>query len=369
QPSPPFHELAMTCSGADAPPSPSIQLVLFIDDRPKAWELVEAVQAFLTADTEHPSTLRVVRVGEQPQLAEHFRVVLTPTLVHLVGKNRNVIAGKDLLTKLRNVWETWTRQAPTPPPLDALPATQLQIADELFRLQQENAQLTERLQFQERILAIVAHDLRNPLAAISLAVETLETSGDRLSPEKTQELLRYARQQVKLSDNLITDMLEAGAANFMPQLVRVDLGQLCRETLADLSLQAAIAAKNQTLTSDIPPDLPTIFGDAEQLRLVFNNLLDNASKYTPPDGHIALRALHRTMHKVEVTVTDTGPGIPVELRERIFEHSYRLQPQATTGYGIGLATCQRIVRAHYGRIWVDSAGKQGSCFHVVLPIF
>ncbi|HAN46741.1 MAG TPA: histidine kinase [Cyanobacteria bacterium UBA8156] len=353
-------------------PIPKMQLVLFIDDRPSAWELVQAVQAFLAADTEHPSTLRVVRVGEQPQLAEHFRVMLTPTLVHIAGGTRHLIAGKNLLAELRNAWSTWKRLAHGADPIAGpLPTTeaQLQIADEVFRLKQENAKLTERLLFQERMLAIVAHDLRNPLAAVSLAVETLEVSGDRLVPEKGQELLRHARQQVKLLDSLITDMLEAGAPDRMPQLVRVDLGKLCREALADLSLQAAIAAKKQVLTSDIPPDLPTIFGDPEQLRLVFSNLLDNASKYTPVGGHIALRVLHRTMHKVDVTVTDTGPGIPADLRERIFEHSYRLQPEDSVGYGIGLATCQRLVRAHYGRIWVDSAGKQGSCFHVVLPIF
>ncbi len=351
---------------------PKLQLVLFIDDRPSAWELVQAVQAFLATDPEHPSTLRVVRVGEQPQLAEHFRVMLTPTLVYMAGGARYLIAGKNLLAELRNVWATWKRLAneaePTTGPIPAI-EVQLQIADEVFRLKQENAKLSERLQFHERMLAMVAHDLRNPLAAVSLAVETLETSRDRLSPEKVQELFRHARQQVKLIDNLITDMLEAGATDLMPQLVRVDLGQLCREVLADLSLQAAIVAKQQVLTSDLPPDLPKILGDPEQLRLVFSNLLDNASKYTPPGGHIALRALHRTMHKVDVTVTDTGPGIPPELRERIFEHSYRLQRDDTAGYGIGLANCQRIVRAHYGRIWVDSAGKQGSCFHVVLPIF
>ena len=351
---------------------PKLQLVLFIDDRPSAWELVQAVQAFLAADPEHPSTLRVVRVGEQPQLAEHFRVMLTPTLVYLAGGARYLIAGKNLLAELRNVWATWKRLADeAKPAVGPIPAieVQLQIADEVFRLKQENAKLTERLQFHERMLAMVAHDLRNPLAAVSLAVETLEASSDRLPPAKVQELFRHARQQVKLIDNLITDMLEAGASDFMPQLVRVDLGELCREALADLSLQAAIAAKQQVLTSDIPPDLPTILGDPEQLRLVFSNLLDNASKYTPAGGSIALRVLHRTMHKVDVTVTDTGPGIPPELRERIFEHSYRLQPEDSVGYGIGLATCQRIVRAHYGRIWVDSAGKQGSCFHVVLPIF
>ncbi|NJK61025.1 MAG: histidine kinase, partial [Oscillatoriales cyanobacterium SM2_1_8] len=174
---------------------------------------------------------------------------------------------------------------------------------------------------------------------------------------------------VKLMDGLIADMLAVGGHEFAPP---IDSGRF-GSTLPRRPRRSVVASgdreKSQVLTSDIPSDLPTIFGDAERLRLVFANLLDNASKYTPEGGDIALKALHRTAHKLEVTVTDTGPGIPASLRDRIFEHSYRLEPDGSPGYGIGLATCQRIVRAHYGRIWVDSAGKQGSCFHVVLPIF
>ncbi|MGB5973599.1 MAG: ATP-binding protein, partial [Nodosilinea sp.] len=107
-----------------------------------------------------------------------------------------------------------------------------------------------------------------------------------------------------------------------------------------------------------------------QVKRVIANLLDNAIKYTPQKGQVSIVVLHRTTQKVQVSVTDTGPGIPAENRDKIFEESYRLQRDATQdGYGLGLALCQRIVRAHYGQIWVDSAESKGSSFYFTLPVY
>jgi two-component system clock-associated histidine kinase SasA len=78
--------------------------------------------------------------------------------------------------------------------------------------------------------------------------------------------------------------------------------------------------------------------------------------------------LHRTLQKVQVSVCDNGPGIPSENRDRIFEERFRLKrDQDKDGYGLGLSLCQRIIRAHYGQIWVDSS-PNGSCFHFTLPV-
>ena len=83
-----------------------------------------------------------------------------------------------------------------------------------------------------------------------------------------------------------------------------------------------------------------------------------------------ISALHRTTQKVQVSIQDTGPGIPGDKQARIFEESFRLQrDQSQDGYGLGLALCLRIVRAHYGQIWVDSALQQGSTFHFTLPVY
>jgi len=136
------------------------------------------------------------------------------------------------------------------------------------------------------------------------------------------------------------------------------------------ALSDRFQAKSQHVEQDIPSDLPTIRADSERVRQVVTNLLDNAIKYTPVAGTIHVSILHRTAQKVQVSICDNGPGIPEENRERIFEDHYRLKrDEAKDGYGIGLSLCQRIIRAHYGQIWVDSTTSQGSCFHFTLPVF
>ena len=122
--------------------------------------------------------------------------------------------------------------------------------------------------------------------------------------------------------------------------------------------------------TDIPNDLPKVYADADRIHQVITNLLDNAIKYTPPEGEINVSILHRTTQKVQASVCDNGPGIPEENQEKIFEERYRLKrDEFQEGYGIGLALCRRIIRAHYGRIWVDSVPGQGSCFHFTLPVY
>jgi two-component system clock-associated histidine kinase SasA len=117
-------------------------------------------------------------------------------------------------------------------------------------------------------------------------------------------------------------------------------------------------------------DLPFVYADEERVRQVIVNLLDNACKYTPADGTIKLTLLHRTTEKIQVSVCDNGPGIPESDRDRIFENRFRLErDEASEGYGLGLSLCQRIVRAHFGTIWVESALGKGSCFHFTLPVY
>ena len=100
------------------------------------------------------------------------------------------------------------------------------------------------------------------------------------------------------------------------------------------------------------------------------NLLENAIKYTPEGGKINFSILHRTAQKIQVSVCDTGPGIPEEKQERIFEGHFRLKrDESKEGYGLGLALCRQIIRVHYGQIWVDSVPQEGSCFHFTLPVY
>jgi len=254
----------------------------------------------------------------------------------------------------------------------------LRLSDEAFLLRQEKEELEHQLKFKDQILSMLAHDLRNPLTAVSIALETLDmghsvTEGwsSRLTPTLTAQLLKHARTQTRAIDRMITDILQAarGASSELRiQPHKLDLGDLCLDVLN--SLCDRFAAKSQHVEQDIPSDLPMVLADGERVRQVLTNLLDNAIKYTPVNGTIGMVILHRTTQKIQVSICDNGPGIPEENRERIFEDHYRLErDEAKEGYGIGLSLCQRIVRAHYGQIWVDSSPSLGSCFHFTLPVF
>jgi arylsulfatase len=104
---------------------------------------------------------------------------------------------------------------------------------------------------------------------------------------------------------------------------------------------------------------------------VLLNLLENALKFTPDGGQVSLTLLHRTSHWVQVSVSDSGPGIPKDEQQRIFLDRVRLPQTAAQvpGFGVGLSVCRRIVEVHGGRIWVVSAPGEGACFHFTIPIW
>jgi two-component system, OmpR family, clock-associated histidine kinase SasA len=375
------------------PSKSTLQLLLFIDDRPSANELVREMEQFLQRDESCISDLQVINVTGQPQLAELFKVVMTPALVKITPPPRQTIAGKNLISQLETCWLSWQTQAQQaqaqnlndsgqPQELNqtkelsnslAYSTEVIRLADEVFLLAQDKANLEEQLRFKDRVIAMLAHDLRNPLTAVSLALETIEISGEKLDPKMTRHLFKHARNQIKVADAMITDILEAGGSSnseLKIQRQKLRLDQLCLGVSNDFSLVNSLESKQQTFTTDIPNDLPTVYADEERIRQVLMNLLGNAIKYTPSGGEIQLNVLHRTAQKIEISIVDNGPGIPTEKRDRVFDDRYRLErDDQAEGYGIGLSLCRRIIRAHYGQIWVDAAGIQGSSFHFTLPVY
>lgn len=255
---------------------------------------------------------------------------------------------------------------------------QIRLADEIFQLRREKEELQHQLEFKDQIISMLAHDLRNPLTATSIALETLEMgynatdeTASRLTPALTRQLLKHARTQIRAIDRMITDILQAArgtGAELQIHPQKLNVGILCLDVITVMGNR--LQAKSLQIEQDIPSDLPTVLADEERIRQVLVNLLDNAIKYTPIGGTIQLSALHRTTQKIQISICDNGPGIPTENQDRIFEEHYRLKrDEDKDGYGIGLSLCQRIIRAHYGRIWVDSTANQGSCFHFTLPVF
>jgi two-component system clock-associated histidine kinase SasA len=378
-----------------------LQLLLFVDGRPKSRQQVQRIRAYLKElAAEYSFELQIIDVGQQPYLAEHFKLVATPALIKVHPEPQQIIAGSNIIAQLKSWWPRWqvavdtflqlqedrqeqleeNRQVPTSKPIPRLAdyAEFLRLSDEIFLLKQEKEKLQEQIQFKDRVIAMLAHDLRNPLTAAAIAIETLQgnynaETGEfmRLKPSMVAHLLKQARTQTRIIDRMIADLLQVGRGNdtelpITPQ--KLELSQLCLEVLEEL--RDRYTSKSQTIETDIPKDLPLVYADPERIRQVLVNLLDNAIKYTPAGGVITLAGLHRTTQKVQFSVGDTGPGIPQENRDRIFENHFRLKrDEGTEGYGIGLCLCQRIIRAHYGQIWVDSSPNGGAWFHFTLPVY
>jgi two-component system clock-associated histidine kinase SasA len=382
-----------------------LQLLLFVDNCISSRKHIQRIQSYIkTLKADYPFELNVVDVGEQPYLAEHYKLVATPALIKIHPKPRQTIAGSNLVGQLKNWWPRWQRSveeylatlSPSVPfPSSHSSSTSVQspqsatssiassvelirLSDEIFRLKQEKEELLEQLRFKDQVISMLAHDLRTPLTAASIALETLELEyqpkegcPSELTPALKARLTKQARAQFRSMERMITDLLQSAKGNsseFTLRPQKLHLGRLCQEVLAQMSDRFQF--KSQLVDTDIPQDLPCVYADEELVRQVLVNLLDNANKYTPVGGQINVSMLHRTTQKIQVSVCDNGPGIPEENRDRIFEDHYRLKrDEEKEGYGIGLSLCQRIIRAHYGRIWVESAPKGGGCFNFTLPIY
>ncbi|MEL7141131.1 MAG: histidine kinase [Cyanobacteria bacterium J06554_3] len=378
-----------------------LKLLLFIDKRPNSTEQVRSIRqqlktlASAEADSDNPIDLEIVDVTNQPYLAEHFKLVATPALIKVSADQHQVLAGSDIGTQLEHWWPRWRREQASirseQAQADAAETTAgvtidavaqsteiLRLSDEIFRLDQEKESLMSQLDFKDRIISMMAHDLRNPLTAASIALETLELAyepngknADRFTPELIAHLLKSTKVQIRSINSMITEILQAArgpSANLEIAPQRLNLKSLCAEVMD--SFQPKLMTKNQSIDTDIPQDLPDVYADVDQVQRVLSNLIDNAIKYSPAHGKMGIAALHRTTEKVQISIRDNGPGIPRDNQKSIFEENFRLQrDRAEDGYGLGLALCQRIIRAHYGQIWVDSKQGEGSCFHFTLPVY
>jgi two-component system sensor histidine kinase KdpD len=213
------------------------------------------------------------------------------------------------------------------------------------RLQTE----TERLR--ASLLSSISHDLRTPLVAILGATTSLRDYWDKFDDKARRELFATIEGEADRLNRFVQNLLD------MTQLVAGGLKLKRQPTdIQDLVGSALTKVKKQLgerpLRLDIPDDLPPVDGDLSILERVLVNILDNACKYAPADQPITITA-RREAHYVRLTVTDRGPGIPEEERERVFDMFYRLKvgsAPAAAGAGLGLAICRGFIEAHEGRI-------------------
>jgi PAS domain S-box-containing protein len=221
------------------------------------------------------------------------------------------------------------------------------------------------------LLSTVSHELRTPLAAIKGFTSTMLRYGDRLSAEEQKEFLHDIEDSsdrlAELVSNLLNmSRLEAALLSMEPE--PLDLAPLVRDEAT--GFLPRLIGRKQQLGLSVPDQLPLVQADPRRVRQVISNLLDNAAKYTPKGGHIDIHA-EEDGADVVIIIADSGPGIPPEHLDRIFEPFHRVDSGLTRtvgGTGLGLAITRRIVDAHGGRIEVQSAPGAGTTFTVRLPI-
>jgi signal transduction histidine kinase len=261
---------------------------------------------------------------------------------------------------VRALHEHWVADA------DALKATvrALNMLLDLDLALIEDAYQTEyasRLQRSERLAAIgqvaggVAHELRNPLNVIKTSVYYLLNARNP-SPEKKTEHLTRIERQVLLADGVIT-ALSSFAKMPLPTLAPFPVGRCVRE-----ALEANPVPDKVAVTVDCPPSLPAVLADAEQLRIVFANLIRNAAEAMPQGGRLSIIG-RADGEAVEVAVTDTGVGIPAEHLGRVLEPLYSTKAR---GLGLGLSLARAILEKNQGALRVASEVGRGSTFAVVL---
>ena len=263
--------------------------------------------------------------------------------------------------------------------LVTIAAVQAAVAIENARLFQDLqeraaslAQAYEELQEIDRIkdelMQNVSHELRTPLTFVRGYVDLMLE--DTLGPlnEQQRQGLEIISQKTNEVTRLVSDiMLLQQFGHLTLKDEPIDLIKMSEAALD--KADAKIDQANISLHLDVPPELPEISGDSDRLELVFENLLDNAIKFSPDGGEVRL-GLEEASDHVLVSVNDQGIGIPKDQLEQVFERFYQVDGSATRrfeGVGLGLAIAKQIVQAHGGKIWVESQLGERSVFYFTLP--
>jgi signal transduction histidine kinase len=239
-------------------------------------------------------------------------------------------------------------------------------------------ELERLMEAKGRLMRGLSHDIRNPLGSIVGYAEILEDGlKGELAPAQREYVTRMGRaagSALAILDDLLT-LSQAEAGTLTIHKAPVELALLLHEAVADYRPQVEHAGLE--LRTHFPAGPLSITTDAARVRQILGNLVSNAIKYTPAPGQVVLSAALKNGQGtpgsgrwLALEVSDTGPGVPADQREKIFEEFYRIDATATTvkGFGVGLAMSRRTARLLDGDVTVASAGERGSTFSLWLPL-
>lgn len=292
--------------------------------------------------------------------------LLAPVLVllPLLGVAGWWIVGRGLapLGRIAQAVKQRSPAALTPVPTAGLPSEIRPLAESLNDLLNR---LDQSFTLQRRFAADAAHELRTPLTALTLQVQLAERAQTDEDRARSFERLRQGlRRATRLVQQLLTmARLDPDAAASEP--AAIDVGTLVGSVVDDLRPLAK--ERSIEIAADDSTGGATVSGNEDALRILFNNLVDNAIRYTPAGGRVTANAVRNGDH-VEVRVEDTGPGIAEEERERVFDRFYRASTAGDSGTGLGLAIAAQVADLHRGRIALGSGPAGGLSVCVRLPL-
>lgn len=209
----------------------------------------------------------------------------------------------------------------------------------------------------------VSHDLKEPLHTVSSAIEMIQESYRGKFDADTEKLFSYVFDATQRMSKLVTDLLDFDRIGKGTGIGEVDFGKLLAAVLEDLSAQIRESGAEITVEK-----MPVLLGFETELRMLFQNLISNAIKFSQSPGPPVIHVSAKKKGDWEFCVRDNGIGIPTKYSEQIFNVFRRLHStDEFEGTGIGLANCKKIVDLHGGEIWVESAPGEGSSFYFTIP--
>lgn len=242
-------------------------------------------------------------------------------------------------------------------------------ADLLSQEQESHRKTQTALTTREEFLAIVSHDLRNPLNHISMAAQNLfEEPGDEEDvKEMAASIKRSTGEMLRLIQDLL-DIERIAIGKLVLHYAEHDVSEIIREAVGDFQRDAA--SKQITLTANPEAACDDVVCDRSRVVQVLSNLIGNAIKFTPPKGQICVSCTRTSPEskEVQVSVRDTGAGIAPDKIATIFERFSQINSHDRRGIGLGLYIAKMMVEEHPGRIWVESKLGKGSTFHFTLPV-
>ncbi len=281
-----------------------------------------------------------------------------------------VTSRPDVKMTTRHLWRSVDELILTPierPELRARLHILLRARSLSLKLQERAAAAEQAARTRDEVMAMVSHDLGNPLNLVLSNASLLLEIGPDLEPgqlKQVEGIHRAARRMSRLTQDLLdVSGLESGHL----QVRRRPISPVTLIRNAQAQHEQAAEAQSIALLCEAPDGLPDVNADPDRMDQLFGNLIGNALKFSPAHTEIAIAAA-AAGHRIRFSVTDTGPGIAASDRPHVFDRFWRADGSDRAGAGLGLAIAKGIVDAHGGDIGVESAPGGGACFWFELPI-